>query len=62
MLLKLTAPGEAAEVYEVTGGLNGRKCTCKAGSTGKGCKHLDGVAALVSAKHLPGPKSARKPR
>ena len=57
LLLKLAAPGETAEVYEVTGGSTGRRCTCKAGSTGRGCKHLDGVAALVRAKHLPGPKA-----
>ncbi len=60
MLCKLAGAGEAAEVYEVTGGANGRRCTCKAGSTGRGCKHIDATAEAIRRGFLPGPKSPVK--
>ncbi len=58
-LLKLAPAGGEQAVYEVTGGANGRRCTCPAGAAGTPCVHLDSLAAAIALKALPGPKSPR---
>lgn len=56
LVLNDTAPAEEgerrSEIYRVVVGKLGTACTCRAGQTGKACKHAAAVVALLNREIL----------